>query len=329
MNKKNVVVTGGAGYIGSHTCKYLASNGFNPIVLDNLSTGHREFVKWGPLVQVNLQDTAELINALIKFKPYAVIHFAGSSYVGESMKDPHKYYSNNVLGTISLLDAMSKSNVKRIVFSSSCATYGIPKQGLIDESTPQYPINPYGHSKLIIENILNSLANMGQISQVSLRYFNAAGADMEGEIGEFHAPETHLIPLAINSSMGGEILKVYGTYFDTPDNTAVRDYVHVEDLAIAHLMALNLLGGQDINEFFNIGTGTGVSVFEVLKRLQRFGVDVRYTNAPRREGDPASLVALFDKANRILGWAPQKSFDDILLSAICWHQRMRQQRIGS
>ena len=322
MRVNNIVVTGGAGYIGSHTCKLLAKKGFNPIVFDDLSSGHREFVKWGPLVQVNLQDTSTLINAFNEFKPSAVIHFAGSCYVGESMQNPLKYYSNNVAGSISLLDAMLKTNVKKIVFSSSCATYGVPRENFIDEMTIQNPINPYGQTKLIVERMLGNLADMGLISQISLRYFNAAGADSEGELGELHTPETHLIPLAINSSMGGDALKVFGTDFDTPDGTAVRDFVNVEDLAGAHLMALQVIKKGSINEFINIGTGVGISVLSILKRLEQLGQEVKYINTLRRQGDPASLVAIYAKAKKILGWEPQKSVDETLTSAINWHKRI-------
>lgn len=321
MNRK-ILVTGGAGYIGSHTAKRLAANGYEPICFDNLSTGHREFVKWGPLELGNLHDTQTLIDVLNKYKPIAVIHFAANAYVGESVQDPFKYYKNNVGGTLSLLEAMQKTNIRSIVFSSTCATYGIPDLHLIDESCPQNPINPYGQSKLMIEKILIDLAKQRKISQISLRYFNAAGADKDCEIGEWHEPETHLIPLAINSALKGSILNVFGTDFSTPDGTAVRDYIHVEDLAEAHIKAVEKLRSGIESECINLGTGRGYSVKEIITAINELNMKVNFKNTTRREGDPAFLVANPKKANNLLGWVPEKSLiKNILESAINWHKK--------
>jgi UDP-glucose-4-epimerase GalE len=319
---KTVLVTGGAGYIGAHTCKGLFNAGYNPITYDNLSTGHKEFVKWGELVVGDLHDTEKLTKILMKYKPMAVIHFAASAYVGESVENPFKYYRNNVGGTLSLIEAIISAQVKHLVFSSTCATYGVPNKELIDELTPQEPINPYGRSKLIIEQILQDLSLRNQINYVALRYFNAAGADKDAEIGEWHEPETHLIPLAIRSASGGAKLKVFGTDFPTPDGTAVRDYIHVEDLADGHIRALEYLIAGGLSGAVNLGTGRGSSVAEVIKNLQEIGIDVAFEDAPRRPGDPAFLVADNSKAARLLGWSASNSgIKKTLNSALVWHQK--------
>ncbi len=321
---KRVLVTGGAGYIGAHTCKKLFNAGYIPVTYDNLSTGHKEFVKWGDLIVGDLQDTEKLTKVLEQYEPVAVIHFAASAYVGESVENPFKYYRNNVGGTLSLLEAMTNVKLRHLVFSSTCATYGIPDKDLIDESTIQTPINPYGRSKLMIEHILRDLSSSNQISYVALRYFNAAGADRDCEIGESHDPENHLIPLAIRSAWGDSNLKVFGTDFETPDGTAVRDYIHVDDLANGHICALEYLmsGGQ--SEVINLGTGRGTSVREIIKSLQQMGVNVIYENVGRRAGDPARLVADNSKAIRLLSWLPSSSgIKEILESAVAWHQKQR------
>jgi len=319
---KNILVTGGAGYVGSHTCKLLASSGYVPITYDNLSTGYADAVKWGPLVQGDLRDTQKLAATLREFQPLAVIHFAASSYVGESVSNPFKYYQNNVGGTLSLLEAMRTQNVDKIVFSSTCATYGTPDLKTIDEGCPQNPINPYGQSKLMIEKILNDLAHQGQISQISLRYFNAAGDDKDGEIGERHDPETHLIPLAIRSALGGPVLKVFGTNFDTPDGTAVRDYIHVEDLGSAHLLAVEHLMSGARSDCINLGTGMGHSVRQIISSLNDLGLKVCSVDAQKREGDPAYLVANCLKAKAVLNWEAQyTNIGAILETAIRWHQQ--------
>lgn len=318
---KPILVTGGAGYIGSHTSKRLAAQGFEPICYDNLSTGHREFVKWGPLETGDLHDTALLVKILEKYKPAAIIHFAASAYVGESVVNPFKYYRNNVGGTLSLLEAMQKTNTRAIVFSSTCATYGMPNLDLIDEGCPQLPINPYGQSKLMIEKILIDLAHQNKISQISLRYFNAAGADRDAEIGEKHDPETHLIPLVIQSALRNSLLKIFGTDFPTLDGTAVRDYIHVEDLADAHIKAVKSIQTGIRSECINLGTGKGYSVNQVIQAIQELGYKVNYENTHRRQGDPAYLVADSRKAMELLNWQPYyTNIKEILRTAITWHK---------
>lgn len=320
MNKK-ILVTGGAGYVGSHTSKVLARKGYEPICFDNLSSGHKEFVKWGPLEEGNLHDTNLLVDVLNRYKPLAVIHFAASAYVGESITNPFKYYRNNVGGTLSLLEAMRKTNIKIIVFSSTCATYGRSSQALIDESHAQAPINPYGQSKLMIEKILCDLAVKNEISQISLRYFNAAGADPENEIGEWHDPETHLIPLAIKSALTGSCLEIFGTDFPTPDGTAIRDYIHVEDLASAHISAVEAMSNGIKSEFINLGTGIGYSVKNVINAIEEMNLKINFKKSEKREGDPASLVANVDKALKILNWrANYTDIKDIIFTAIKWHK---------
>lgn len=319
---KTVLVTGGAGYIGSHTCKCLSRAGYNPVTFDNLSTGHKEFVKWGDLVIGDLHDTEKLAQTLETYKPVAVVHFAASAYVGESVENPFKYYYNNVGGSISLLDAMIRANVKNLVFSSTCATYGVPEKQVIDELTSQEPINPYGRSKLMVEQVLEDMTYRDQIRYIALRYFNAAGADSEGEIGEWHEPETHLIPLAIDSADNGSELKVFGNDFSTPDGTAIRDYIHVEDLAAAHLLSLEWLLEGGASNAINLGTGTGTSVLEILQILEKIGVMPKYSISSRRLGDPARLVASANKAFEILKWKPSfNQIEDILQSAVNWKNK--------
>lgn len=323
---KKVLVTGGAGYIGSHTCKLLAACGYEPITYDNLITGHRDSVKWGPLVVGNLHDTLKISETLQKYKPTAVIHFAASAYVGESVTNPFKYYKNNVGGTLSLLEAMRIQNINKIVFSSTCATFGVPDSDVIAEDCPQRPISSYGESKLMIEKILGDLSKRNELSHVTLRYFNAAGGDIDGEIGESHNPETHLIPLAIRSAMNGEVLKVFGVDFDTPDGTAVRDYIHVEDLARAHIMAVDYLNSGGMSDFFNLGSGRGYSVREIISALREIGINVRSKDATKRPGDPAYLVSDNKKVKQILKWeVDYTDIKDILKTAIKWEQLHRQE----
>jgi UDP-glucose-4-epimerase GalE len=318
---RNIFVTGGAGYIGSHTCKLLAASGYMPIVYDNLSTGHADAVKWGPLIQGDLADLEVLIESFKRYKPLAVIHFAASAYVGESVTNPFKYYQNNVGGALMLLNAMRTSKIKNLVFSSTCATYGIPDLRIISEECDQKPINPYGQSKLMVEKILYDLSSQGELNQISLRYFNAAGDDKDGDIGERHDPETHLIPLAIRSALGGSKLKIYGTDFPTPDGTAVRDYIHVEDLARAHILAVEYLCAHQKSHFINLGTGVGHSVREIINTLEILGLPVNSVDDERRVGDPAYLVADATKAKNILSWQPEyKNIADILKTAVNWHR---------
>lgn len=309
MTRPAVVVTGGAGYIGSHTCKELARSGFTPVSYDNLSTGNRKAVHWGPLVEGDVRDARSLADALAAFKPVAVMHFAASAYVGESVTDPGKYYDNNVGGMISLLQTCHQQSVSTLIFSSSCATYGIPASLPITEETLQRPINPYGRTKLICEHMLNDYAQAYGMRYAALRYFNASGADPEAEIGEWHEPETHLIPRALLAAAGmaGE-LEVFGNDYPTRDGTCIRDYIHVTDLARAHVLALRFLlqGGEDLQ--VNLGTERGHSILDVLKAIDRVtGKPVPVSYKPRRAGDPPILVADGAKARARLGFKPELS----------------------
>ena len=317
----NVLVTGGAGYIGSHTCKALSHAGFKPITFDNLVYGHETAVKWGAFEKGDILDTPRLSQVIATYKPFAVIHFAAFAYVGESVENPAKYYRNNVVGTLSLLEAMHSNGVDKIVFSSSCATYGIPKSVPVAEDTPQRPINPYGRSKLMIEQILADYGDAYGLKCVSLRYFNAAGADPEGELGEYHDPETHLIPLILDAAAGRRPnITVYGVDYDTPDGTCIRDYIHVSDLAEAHVCAMMGLEQRKLERAYNLGTGNGYSVMEVIDAVRRLANrDFTVLKGARRPGDPASLVADASRANLDLGWLPKYTkIDDMIESAWAW-----------
>jgi UDP-glucose-4-epimerase GalE len=319
---KNILVTGGAGYIGSHTAKSLACAGYEPIVLDNLSTGHSWAVKWGPLFKGDLSCSELIRSVLKKNRIEAVVHFAANAYVGESMQHPRKYFDNNVVNSLNLLNAALECGVRNIVFSSSCATYGNPKSLPIDENHPQVPVNPYGDSKLFIERVLRWYGEAHGVRSVSLRYFNAAGADPEGEIGEDHDPETHLIPLVIQAASGlSEDVKVFGTDYSTDDGTAVRDYVHVADLADAHVKALGYLESGGASTALNLGTGCGHSVREVIQSVEHVtGNTVPVTEWSRRPGDPAILAAHAGKAKKVLGWTPRyTALDEIVETAWNWH----------
>jgi len=304
---KRVLVTGGAGYVGSHACKALARAGYLPVVYDNLSRGHAWAVKWGPLERGDLLNAARLAAVLRKHRPFAVLHFAALAYVGESVTDPQRYYRNNVGGTINLLQAMHETAVRRIVFSSTCAVYGAPKKVPIPENHPQAPLNPYGHSKRMIEQMLADAAAAYGLDSVSLRYFNAAGADPEGEIGEVHDPETHLIPLALEAAAGlRPRLTIHGTDYPTRDGTCVRDYVHVADLADAHVLALRYLAKNPGASAFNLGNGGGFTVREVIAAAERVtGRKIPSREGPRRPGDPPALVGNANSARRKLGWKPR------------------------
>jgi UDP-arabinose 4-epimerase len=319
---RNVLVTGGAGYIGSHTCKALAAAGYSPVTLDNLAYGHRWAVRWGPFEQADLADRQSVERVLREHRIGAVIHFAAYAYVGESMTDPGKYFRNNVVNTLNLLEAMRAAGVGRIVFSSTCATYGVPQAVPIGEDHPQLPVNPYGESKLFVERALHWNGVAHGLRWMALRYFNAAGADPEGEIGEDHDPETHLIPLAIEAALGRRPdLQVMGTDYPTPDGTAIRDYVHVTDLADAHLRALRHLEGDGPSGALNLGTGRGHSVREVVAMVERVtGREVGARDAPRRAGDPPALVAAPGRARQLLAWEPRwSSLESIVHSACRWH----------
>ena len=317
-----VLVTGGAGYIGSHTAKLLARAGYRPIALDSLDTGHRWAVRWGPLVQGDLADFNLLREVIRAYDIQAVIHFAANAYVGESMRNPRKYFRNNVVNTLNLLDAMVDTRVKHIIFSSTCATYGVPQEVPIPEHHSQSPVNPYGESKLFVERMLNWYAQSYGLRWMALRYFNAAGADPAGEIGEEHDPEPHLIPLAIKAALGEiPFVEIYGSDYPTADGTAIRDYIHVTDLAEAHYLALaNILDGGE-SAALNLGTGKGHSVREVIAAVERTsGCYVPVREAERRAGDPPCLVADSTKAKELLGWEPRhSSLDEIIETAWQWH----------
>ncbi len=321
--QKNILVTGGAGYIGSHTSKSLAAGGYVPVVLDNLTQGQERAVKWGSLIEGDVGNQRLLRRIFDEYKIQAVIHFAGSAYIAESMQNPRKYFDNNVAKCLSLLNAIIDSGVRKVVFSSTCATYGIPERIPIEENHPQSPTNPYGETKVFIEKALHSYRYAYGLRFVALRYFNAAGADPEGEIGENHVPETHLIPLAIRAAMGSRPnVTIFGTDFPTHDGTAIRDYVHVTDLANAHTHALRFLDEGGESTAFNLGVGSGYSVREVIRCVEHVvGRSVKVTEAGRRSGDPAVLVARAEKAQRLLGWKPAfQSLRDIVETAYNWEQ---------
>ncbi len=316
-----VLVTGGAGYIGSHTCKELAQQGHTPIVYDNLCTGHREFVKWGDFIYGDILDTQHLRACLRRYQPDGIIHFAASAYVGESVANPGKYFHNNVSGTLSILDAMRDEGVSNIVVSSTCAVYGQPEQIPIAETCPTHPINPYGASKLFMERMLSDYHAAHGLNWAALRYFNAAGCDPRCEAGEWHEPETHLIPRVIWAALGRiSHVDVFGDDYPTQDGTCVRDYIHVQDLAAAHVLALQRLVDGKESRPFNLGTGTGISVKEIIDGVSRIsGNNVPHQFKPRRPGDPAKLIADAEDSRTLLGWRCRYSeLENILETALRW-----------
>lgn len=318
-----LLVCGGAGYIGSHCVRVLRDAGYECIVYDNLSEGHKAAIDGFPLVVGDLDDTALLRDTIKKYGVSGVVHFAAFALVGVSMKNPISYYQNNIGGTASLLEAMQGTGVRHIVFSSTCATYGEDVPVPITEDVPQNPCNPYGESKLYVEKLLRRCDNAYGIKSVSLRYFNAAGAMPDGSIGEDHRLETHLIPLVMREALRGEgELSVLGTDYPTADGSCVRDYIHVLDLSLAHLQALQYLENGGETEAFNLGTGVGSSVFEVIAAAREVtGVDILYKRGERRPGDPPTLVASADKAHRVLGWSPQRGdLHTIISDAWAWHK---------
>jgi len=324
-----VLVTGGAGYIGSHTCKALSALGYLPVTLDSLIYGHTWAVKWGPLITGDITDSLVLDQVFSKYRPKAVIHFAAFAYVGESVDHPAKYYQNNVIGSIAILDAMRRHGCRNIIFSSSCATYGIPRQIPIPENHPQFPINPYGRSKLMMEQIIQDYGSAYGFSYVILRYFNAAGADPGGQIGEDHDPEPHLIPILLQTVLEQRShTDVYGTDYDTPDGTAIRDYIHVTDLARAHVMALKYLAESRQNLCINLGTGRGYSIMEVIRAVQQVtGKSVTYRTVGRRPGDPPILVAKPEYAYSMLGWKPDFcEINATIATAWNWHQSQSEKK---
>ena len=320
----NILVCGGAGYIGAHMCKRLAAEGHGVTVFDNLSTGHGEAVRWGELLRGDLLVADDIDRALKGQSFSAVMHFSARSLVGESVTRPDLYYQNNVAGTANLLDAMVKHGIRQFIFSSTAAVYGMPEYTPIDEQHPKNPINPYGRSKLMVETMLADYAAAFGLRSVALRYFNAAGADPEGDIGEDHEPETHLIPNVLKSVLrqSEHPLKVFGNDYETPDGTCVRDYIHVADLGDAHLKALDYLQQGGHTDAFNLGNGQGFSVLDVIGAAKRVtGRDIPYSVVARRPGDPAVLVASSAKARQVLGWTPRYTdLGEIIATAWHWHQ---------
>ena len=320
---KNILVIGGAGYIGSYMCKYLAKNGYYPIVLDNFVYGHRQAVKWGPFIEGSMEDSKLLEHIFMEYPIAAVMHFAAYCYVGESVENPVKYYRNNVAATITLLEAMLKKNINNFIFSSSCATYGEPIEIPITEQHLQNPINPYGRSKLMVEQILEDFKFAYGIEHISLRYFNAAGADPDGELGEDHNPETHLIPLVLKTALGQkDKIEIFGDDYPTRDGTCIRDYIHIDDLAQAHLLALErLLNGLPGGKF-NLGNGDGYSIKEVVEVAQNVtSMEIPMEISKRRPGDPAILIGSSEKAAKELGWKPRfADLNTIIKTAWQWHK---------
>lgn len=318
-----ILVTGGAGYIGSHACKRLAAAGYVPVTFDNLSRGHRDFVKWGPLERGDIRDQVALDQAIARHRPVAILHFAALTYVGESTSDPESYYLNNVAGTLSLLAAARRANISHVVFSSTCATYGAVERSPLAEDLPQHPLHPYGWSKLMVERFLADAEKAYGLHWAALRYFNASGADPDGEIGERHDPETHLIPRVLMAAAGQlPRIDVLGDRHPTPDGTCIRDYIHVADLAEAHLLALQHLLDGGASDAFNLGTGAGYSVRQVIAAAERItGREISVRMDAARDGDAPELVADPAKAARILGFRARYDLDASIATAWQWHSR--------
>ncbi|HEY3045044.1 MAG TPA: UDP-glucose 4-epimerase GalE [Vicinamibacterales bacterium] len=319
---RTVLVTGGAGYIGSHAAKALSRAGYQVVVYDNLTGGHREAVKYGPLVEGDIADVGAVRDALRRYRIFAVMHFAGILDVGESVREPARYYRNNLIGALGVLEAAAAESVLYFVLSSTCATYGEPIEMPIPETHPQHPINTYGETKVAIERALPHFERAVGLRWMSLRYFNAAGADPDGELGEDHAPEIHLIPRAIDAATGGPCLQLFGDDYPTPDGTCLRDYIHVSDLADAHVRSLDVLIATGKSSAFNLGTGQPHSVREVIDTVERVtGRRVPWTLAPRRPGDPAVLYAAARTAKTELGWTPRfPDLESIVRTVWAWHQ---------
>lgn len=327
---KTVVITGGAGYIGSHLVYLMKQSAWSPVILDNFSRGNRDIAErlGVALCEGDTADEGFLDGVMTKYRPEAIMHFAALAYVGESVLQPLAYYRNNVSGTLSLLSAMIKHNVMKFIFSSTCATYGVPKEMPITENCPQSPVNPYGHTKLMVEQILRDLDHAHGLKTIMFRYFNAAGAEPGAMIGERHDPESHLIPLAITAATGGAPLKVFGKDYPTPDGTCIRDYIHVSDIAQAHILGLEYLCSKNQSDVFNIGNGSGYSVLEVIRAVEKVsGKTVPYEMSDRRPGDPPQLVAAAEKLRSVLGWKPRfPELDAIVKSAYEWHLYDAQRR---
>ena len=319
----NILVVGGAGYIGSYMCKYLSKNGYHPVILDNLIYGHREAVKWGSFFKGSMDDSALLDQIFSEHQIAAVMHFAAFCYVGESVLQPARYYRNNVANTLNLLEFMNKRGVRSFIFSSSCATYGEPVEIPITENHTQNPINPYGRSKLMVEQIMEDFSHAYKSECVSLRYFNAAGADPDGELGEDHNPETHLIPLVLKTAIGKrEMINIFGDDYPTKDGTCIRDYIHIDDLAQAHLLALERLLSGLSGGCFNLGNGSGHSVMQLIETARKVtGKTIPSKVVDRRPGDPAVLIGSSEKAIKTLGWHPRfPELETIIETAWKWHK---------
>jgi UDP-glucose 4-epimerase len=318
-----ILVTGGAGYIGSHVVKELLRQGHKPIVFDNLQTGHRKTTKDALFIEGDLSDQKKLKETFQAYQIDTVIHFAADSLVGESVQNPLKYFNNNVKNSLNLIEIMEEFKVKKIVFSSSAAVYGEPKEIPITEEHSCAPTNPYGETKWIFEKVLQAYHDSKKLNFISLRYFNAAGADPEGELGEDHSQETHLIPLIIRAALAGTSVPVYGTDYNTPDGTCIRDYIHVTDLANAHILALRKLEKEKMSGIYNLGNGNGYSVREVIETVKKVtGRKVAAVDSPRRPGDPARLVASSDKIKKELGWIPKyPDLETIVETAWEWHRK--------
>jgi UDP-glucose 4-epimerase len=319
----NILVTGGAGYIGSHTCLALADRGYTPVVYDNLVNGHREFVRWGPLEQGDVRDRARLEQVINSHKPAAIIHFAGLIEVVESIANPIAFFENNVTGSVNVLAAALNAGIDKVVFSSTCATYGIPQAIPMREGHPQFPISPYGTSKLLVELILRDLDVHRGLRSVVLRYFNAAGADFQARIGECHNPETHVIPIAIDVARGKrQLFRIFGSDYPTPDGTCIRDFVHVADLADAHARSVDYLMAGGASVALNLGTGRGTSIKQLVRAIEVISdLRIPIEFAARREGDPPELVADNAKAKTMLQWQPAFGLEEIVKSAWNWHHR--------
>ncbi len=318
-----ILVTGGAGYIASHVVKELVQQNHKPIVYDNLQTGHRKAVKNALFIQADLSDQKKLAETFQANSIDAVMHFAADCLVGESVQNPLKYFNNNVKNSFKLIEIMEQFHIQQIVFSSSAAVYGEPKEVPISEEHPCAPTNPYGETKWIFEKVLRAFHEAGKLNYVSLRYFNAAGADSEGELGEDHSQETHLIPLVIRAALGGTSVSVFGTDYDTPDGTCIRDYIHVSDLALAHILALRKLNQGKFFGTYNLGNGNGYSVRQVIEMVQKVsGRKVAVIDSPRRPGDPARLVGSSQKIKEEVGWIPRyPDLETIVKTAYDWHRR--------
>jgi len=322
-SNKKILITGGAGYIGSHVNKLLVEEGYETVVLDNLSKGHKDFIKWGVFEKADLANIAEVEAIFSKYDIGAVIHFAAFIEVGESVVDPQKYYLNNLRNTLNLLELCNKYKVNKFIFSSTAAVYGMPEYTPIDESHPKFPISPYGRAKLMVEEILKDYSEAYQFNYVALRYFNASGASEELDIGEWHEPESHLIPLVFDAASGKrQDIKIFGTDYDTEDGTCVRDYIHVLDLAEAHVLALKYLLKGGKSDCFNLGNGKGYSVRQVIDMVKKVtGKEFSVTESDRRAGDPSVLIASSKKINEKLSWKPKYGLEEIVKSAWQWYRK--------